>query len=70
VVLRQERASASPKEDWFRSLQRIRATREATGYPFMNETATNEHVEEMREGDRIDQLLQEVDEQQRKSGPA
>jgi hypothetical protein len=70
VVLRQERTSASPKEDWFRSLQQMRAKREARGYHFMNETESNEHVEELREGDRIDELLREADEQQRKSGPA
>jgi hypothetical protein len=69
VVLRQELLTTPPKEDWFEYLQRLRAEREAVGYPFMNEEETSSHIEWLREGDRIDDLLREVDEQRRKSGP-
>jgi hypothetical protein len=67
VVLRQESERPPPTEDWFQYLQRIRAEREAAGYPFMNEEEMNAHIEWLREGDRIDDLLREVDEQRRKS---
>ncbi len=69
VVLRQEsEAVAPPQEGWWPYLQRIRAEREASGYPFMNEEEVNAHIEWLREGDRFDELLREVDEQRRKSG--
>jgi hypothetical protein len=48
-------------ENWFQHLQRIRAHREASGYPFMNEADVNAHIEWLREGDRIDEMLREVD---------
>ena len=41
VVLRQESEATAPKEDWWQYLQRIRAEREASGYPFMNEEQMN-----------------------------
>ncbi len=68
VVLRQESEAAAPQEDWWQYLQRIRAEREASGYPFMNEEEMNAHIEWLREGDRFDDLLREVDEQRKKSG--
>jgi hypothetical protein len=69
VVLRQEpQAPAPPKEDWWEYLQRIRAEREAAGYPFMNEAEMNAYVEWLREEDPIDELLREADEQRRKPG--
>jgi len=49
IVLRQESEPTLPEEDWFQHLQRIRAEREAAGYPFMNEEETNAHVEWLRE---------------------
>jgi hypothetical protein len=68
VVLRQQSQPAPAKEDWFQHLQRIRAELEAAGYPFMNEEETTAHIEWLREGDRIDDLLREVDEQHEKPG--
>ncbi len=56
----------TPKEDWFEHLQRIRVEREAAGYPFMNEEETTAHIGWLREGDRIDDLLQEADQQRQK----
>jgi hypothetical protein len=65
VVLRQEAAAPAPQEDWWQCLQRLRAEREAAGYPFMNEEEVNAHIAWLREGDRFDDMLAEVDEQQR-----
>jgi hypothetical protein len=59
VVLRPVSQPISPQEDWFQHLQRIRAEREASGYPFMSEEETNAHIEWLREGDRIDDLLRQ-----------
>jgi hypothetical protein len=52
-----------PQENWFQHLQRIRAEREACGYPFMNEAEASDHVEWLREGDRTDDLLRQADEE-------
>ena len=60
VILRQEAQPTPPKEDWFQHLQRIRAEREAAGYRFMNEEEATAHIEWLREGDRIDDLLQQA----------
>lgn len=62
VVLRQETEAPPPQEGWWPYLQRIRAEREAAGYPFMNEEEVNAHIEWLREGDPIDDLLREADE--------
>jgi hypothetical protein len=63
VVLRQQSQPAPADENWFQHLQRLRAERSATGYPFMNEEETNSHIEWLREGDRIDDLLRQADQQ-------
>ena len=70
VVLRQQLEPAPPKENWCQFLQRMRAEREASGYPFMNEEELKAHIEWLREGDHIDDLLREAREQRRKSGQA
>ena len=67
VVLRQEAKAPPPQENWFQYLQRIRTKREADGYPFMNEEETKAHIEWLCEGDRVDDLLQGVDERRGKS---
>ena len=68
VVLRQDAAKEKPSENWLQHLQRLRAEREASGYPFMNEDETRAYIEWLREGDPIDDLLSEVGEQRGKSG--
>ena len=58
VVLRQGAAApAAAQEDFPAFLQRLRAEREAAGYPFMTEEETNAHIAWLRGGDRIDDLL-------------
>jgi hypothetical protein len=70
VVLRQESESALPKENWWQFLQRIRAEREAAGYPFMNEEELKAHIDWLREPDRIDEMLEQADEERQRRGPA
>jgi hypothetical protein len=70
VVLRQASEPTPPNEDWWQFMQRVRAEREAAGYHFMNEEEMNAHLEWLREGDRIDDLLRQVDEErQRREQP-
>ena len=57
VVLRQKEKKPPLKDNWFECLQAIRGKREAEGYPFMNEVELNAHIEWLREGDRIDEIL-------------
>jgi hypothetical protein len=66
VVLRQESESAPPREDWWQFMQRTRRELEAAGHRFMNEQEVNTHIEWLREGDRIDDLLSQVDEDRQK----
>jgi hypothetical protein len=61
VVLRQAAGASAPNEDWLQHLERIRAERQASGYPFMNEAETNAHIQWLREGDRIDDILRHAD---------
>jgi hypothetical protein len=51
VVLRQEAKAPPPADDWWQHLQRIRAEREASGYPFMNDEGVQAHLDWLREGD-------------------
>ncbi len=61
VVLRQESEAAPPQEDWWQFMQRTRRELEAAGHPFMNEEEVNAHIEWLREGDQIDDLLRQAD---------
>jgi hypothetical protein len=70
IILRQPSQATPPTEDWFQHLQRIRAEREAAGYPFLNEAETTAHVEWLREADRVDELLGEADQQPPQPGQA
>jgi hypothetical protein len=62
VMLRQKAETPPPQEDWWQHLQRIRAEREASGYPFMNDEEVQAHIDWLREGDYIDELLKHADE--------
>jgi hypothetical protein len=67
VVLRQEPPPAHPTEDWFQCLQRIRAEREAAGYPFMNEAEMEAYLSWLREDDdRIERIYQEMEQEKRR----
>ncbi|HBI43688.1 MAG TPA: hypothetical protein DDY78_12685 [Planctomycetales bacterium] len=60
VVLRQESEAPTPREDWWQFMQRTRRELEAAGSRFMNEQEVSAHIEWLREGDPIDDLLQEA----------
>jgi hypothetical protein len=60
VVLRQESEVPTPREDWWQFMQRTRSELEAAGSRFMNEQEVSAHIEWLREGDPIDDLLQEA----------
>lgn len=62
VTLRQIMEPSAVGETWWELLQRSRRELEAAGNPFMNEQEVNAHIEWLREGDRIDELLRHVDE--------
>jgi hypothetical protein len=70
VVLRQGPAPPAPQEDWFEFLQSARKKMEEAGCPFMDEKEVQAHIEWLREGDRIDDLLREEDEGRRTPGPS
>src|SRR5438045_1624166 len=62
VVLRQQVDTGPvPQGNWFEHLRRIRAQREAEGYPFMQSAEVAAHVEWLREWDRVDELLRQAD---------
>ena len=70
VVLRQEAEPTPVKEDWWQFMQRARRELEAAGHRFMNEEEVNAHIEWLREGDRIDDLLRQADEERQSKGPS
>ncbi len=62
VIVRQTPPPLPPSENWFALLQRIRARRETEGFLFMGEEETQRHLDWLREGDQVDELLREVKE--------
>ncbi len=66
VILRQEGEPPPPQEDWFQFLQSARMKMEEAGCHFMDEKELQAHIDWLREGDRIDDLLREADEQRPK----
>jgi hypothetical protein len=66
VVLRQETKAAPPKEDWWQYLQRCRRELEASGARFMNDEEMKAHIEWLRTPDRIDEILQQADEERQR----
>jgi hypothetical protein len=56
--------------DWWECLQRIRAEREARGYPFMTEEETTAWIEELRDQgeDRIDEAHRILEEERPPQG--
>jgi hypothetical protein len=68
VRVRVERLAepAPPKEDWWQCLQRIRAEREQSGYPFMTEAEMKAFIEDLRSGDeRLEEVYRQVEEARR-----
>ena len=70
VVLRQESASPPPPgEDWFQFMQHARQKMAEAGCRFLNEKEVQSHIEWLREGDRIDELLREAEHRQKLEKP-
>jgi predicted amidohydrolase len=66
VVLRQE-SKPTPTADWWEFMQSARKKMVEAGCHFMDEKEIQAHIEWLREGDRIDDMLSEGKEQQLKS---
>lgn len=69
VILRQQSDATPPKEDWWQYMQRARRELENAACPFMNEEEANTHLEWLREGDRMDDLLRQADPDRRQGEP-
>ncbi len=66
VVMRQKsEATGSTGEDWWQFMQDARKRMQEAGCQFMDEKEMNAHIEWLREGDRIDDLLRDVNEQRK-----
>lgn len=69
VVLRREaEAAAAPPEDWFQFLLNARRKMEEAGCHFMDEKEMKAHIDWLREGDRVDDMLREMEVQRQKPG--
>jgi hypothetical protein len=67
LVMQSVPESAAPREDWWQLLQRLRARREAAGYPFLNERQMAERLDELHEDDdRLDRLYRELAQERRR----
>lgn len=68
VVLRGETDISPPKEDWWQYMQRARRELEQSGCRFMNEEEMETHLDWLREGDRIDDLLHQSGQEHPREG--
>lgn len=66
VVVTVRGAAETPmQENWWQYMQRIRAEREAAGYPFMNEREMQAHIDWLRDDDdRIERIYQQTQQRQ------
>ncbi|MCI0377677.1 MAG: hypothetical protein L0215_08735 [Gemmataceae bacterium] len=70
LVLRPLPDNTISPEDWWQLMQRLRRELEEAGRPFMNDEELNAHIEWLREGDHIDELLRVADaKRQRRERP-
>lgn len=58
-------AQSVPLESLWEFMQRTRRELEAAGSHFMNEEEVQAHIDWLREPDRIDEMLRQVDEERR-----
>src|SRR5262245_47866520 len=66
VVVRPTAEPQTPPEDWWQYLRRTRLQLEEAGHAFLNDEEMKAHVEWLREGDCIDELLRRADEEHRR----
>jgi hypothetical protein len=70
VVLRQEAEAAPPAaEGWWSFMQSARKKMEEAGCRFMDEKEMQAHIEWLRDGDRIDDLLREAEQRRKPEQP-
>jgi hypothetical protein len=69
VLLQSSSEPSPPAETLLEFVQRSRRELAAAGSHFMDEQEVNAHVEWLREGDTIDELLRQADERQRQERP-
>lgn len=69
VILRPTQEAAPTQEGWWPYMQNARKQMEEAGCHFMDEKEMHAHIEWLREGDRIDDLLWEADQQRQKPEP-
>lgn len=67
VALRPAPEALPSQEGWWPYMQNARKKMEEAGCHFMDEREMQAHIEWLREGDRIDDLLREADERRQKS---
>ena len=69
VVLRKtiDPEAAKPRENWWQFMQNARKKMEDAGCQFMDEKEIAAHIDWLREGDRIDDLLREMDNERHKT---
>jgi hypothetical protein len=67
VILRQEvEGTAAPREGWWGAMQSARNRLEAAGCRFLDENEMRAHIDWLREEDRVDELLRELDAQRQR----
>jgi hypothetical protein len=67
VILRQEtKADASLPESWWSAMQNARKKMEDAGCHALDEDEMQARIDSLREEDRVDELLREMNEQPRK----
>jgi hypothetical protein len=68
VTIRSQPAVAAPAAGWWEGLQAARQRMEEAGCRFMDEAEVRDHIEWLRQGDHIDDLLRAADEAARQPG--
>jgi hypothetical protein len=66
VILRQE-APAVTEGGWWEAMQKARQAMIDSGCPLLNEAEVQARIDELREEDRIDEMLRDLDERRQKS---
>jgi hypothetical protein len=61
VILRQEAQKPGAQGGWWSVMQSARQSMEAAGCRFLDENELQAHIDSLREEDRIDELLRELD---------
>src|SRR3954454_18420283 len=66
VLVKPVTEPSPPLEDWWQYMQRTCREQEAAGHRFLNEEEMNAHIEWLRQGDEIDELLRQAEEDRKR----